>query len=93
MFVQSPRGMTSGGNMTFQELAPSTLFFSDRPERGVEHVSSMKFIHQWGEGENSFTEDPPNAVASFLEEENSPSGGDRGPTQSAIERGCPYLYG
>jgi hypothetical protein len=34
----------------------------------VGHLSSRKFVHQWGEGENSFAEDPPNAVVSFLED-------------------------
>jgi hypothetical protein len=73
MFVQSARGlMSSGGTVKFQGLAHSTLFFADRPERVVGHLSSKKFIDQWGEGENSFADDPPNAVVSFLENEESP---------------------
>jgi hypothetical protein len=73
MFVQSARGLTSSdGTVTFHELPHSTLFFADRPQRVVGHLSSKKFVDQWGEGENSFAADPPNAVVSFLENEDTP---------------------
>ncbi len=73
LFVQSARGMTSSdGSVTFHGLAHSTLFFADRPQRVVGHLSSKKFVNQWGEGEDSFAEDPPNAVISFLENEDTP---------------------
>jgi hypothetical protein len=69
MFVQSAHELTSSSDtLTLHGVAPSTLFFSDRPQRVVGHLSSRKFVNQWGEGENSFAEDPPNAVVSFLEE-------------------------
>ncbi len=67
LFVQSAHGLTSSeGTVTFHGLAHSTLFFADRPQRVVGHLHSRKFVDQWGEGENSFAEDPPNAVVSFL---------------------------
>ena len=73
LFVQSARGMTSSDNsVTFHGLAHSTLFFADRPQRVVGHLSSKKFVNQWGEGEDSFAVDPPNAVISFLENEDTP---------------------
>jgi hypothetical protein len=69
LFVQSARGLTSNDStVTFHGLAHATLFFSDRPQRVVGHMTSKKFIGEWGEGENSFAEDPPNAVVSFLED-------------------------
>lgn len=72
MFVQSAHGLTSSdGNLTLQGLAHSTLFFADRPQRVVGHLSSKKFVDQWGEGDNSFADDPPNAVISFLENEDT----------------------
>lgn len=72
MFVQSARGMTtSDSTLTFHGLAHATLFFADRPQRVVGHLSSSTFIDQWGEGDNSFAEDPPNAVVSFLEDEDT----------------------
>jgi len=69
LFVQSAHGLTtSKGSVTFHGLAHSTIFFSDRPQRVVGHLTSKKFVEQWGEGEDSFAEDPPNAVVSFLED-------------------------
>lgn len=69
MFVQSAHGMTtSNGTLTFHGIAHSTLFFADRPQRVVGHIHTRKFVEDWGIGENSFAEDPPNAVVSFLEE-------------------------
>ena len=69
LFVQSAHGLTtSNGTVTFHGLAHSTLFFADRPQRVVGHLNSKKFVSQWGDGENSFAEDPPNAVVSFLED-------------------------
>ncbi len=69
MFVQSAHGMTtSNGSLTFHGIAHSTLFFADRPQRVVGHIHTRKFIDDWGAGENSFAEDPPNAVVAFLEE-------------------------
>lgn len=67
LFVQSARKVTSfDGAITLHELAPSTLMFSDRPERIVGHLTTKQFVEGWGHGENSFLEDPPNAVLSFL---------------------------
>jgi hypothetical protein len=69
LFVQSAQGVTSGdGVMTLHGLSPSTLMFSDRPERVVGHLTTEQFVDGWGHGENSFLEDPPNAVLSFLAE-------------------------
>lgn len=71
LYVQSAQGVTSSdGSMTLQGLAPSTLMFSDRPERIVGHLTSAQFVEGWGDGDNSFLEDPPNAVLSFLASED-----------------------
>lgn len=68
MFVQSAHGLTTNdGSITLHGVAHSTLFFADRPERVVGHLKSRDFVNQWGEGEDSFASDPPNAVVSFLE--------------------------
>ncbi len=42
-------------------------------------------MNEWGEGENSFAEDPPNAVVSFLEE------GDTVPEDVTVELRDPQL--
>ena len=68
MFVQTAQGMTSDGTtLTLNEVTPSTLYFSDRPKRIVGHMATGDFVDLWAEGDNSFEEDPPNAVLAFLE--------------------------
>jgi hypothetical protein len=68
LFAQTAREMThEGDKVTFHGLSPATLFFSDRPQRVVGHLTTQQFVEEWGKGENSFAEDPPNAVISFLE--------------------------
>ncbi len=72
MFVQSAHEMTfDGERLTLHGLSPATLFFSDRPERVVGHLTPRQFVELWAEGENSFADDPPNAVLSFLDEADS----------------------
>ena len=71
LYVQSARGLVSDGvAFTLRGIAPSTLMFSDRPERIVGHLTSAQFVDGWGDGENSFLADPPNAVLSFLAAED-----------------------
>ena len=72
MFVQTAQGIASAdGTLTLRGVTPSTLYFSDRPQRVVGHMSTADFVDLWGAGDNSFETDPPNAVLSFLE----PGGG------------------
>jgi hypothetical protein len=60
LFVQSAQRTTSAdGTFTLHSLAPSTLMFSDRPERIVGHLSAQQFVDGWDHGENSFLADPP----------------------------------
>jgi hypothetical protein len=69
LFVQSAHGLTTNnGSVTLHGLAHQTLFFADRPQRVVGHLTSKKFVDEWGDGEDSFEKDPPNAVVSFLED-------------------------
>ena len=68
MFVQTAQGIESaGGTLTLRRVTPSTLYFSDRPKREVGHMSTEHFVSVWSEGENSFADDPPNAVVSYLD--------------------------
>ncbi len=68
LFVQTASATTSDGRtLTLKEVTPSTLYFSDRPQRIVGHMSTVDFVDLWAEGDNSFEEDPPNAVLAFLE--------------------------
>jgi hypothetical protein len=74
LFVQTAGTLVCDGNLiTLQSLSPSTLYFADRPRREVGHMSTQLFVDLWGEGENSFAVDPPNAVLSFsLPEDRTP---------------------
>lgn len=88
LYVQSAQGVTSAnGSMTLQGLAPATLMFSDRPERIVGHLSSAQFVEGWGDGDNSFVEDPPNAVLSFL------ASGEETPEDVVVTLTSPRLDG
>ena len=68
MFVQTAQGIDSDGKtLTLRGITPSTLYFSDRPERVVGHMTTADFVDLWAIGDNSFESDPPNAVLAFLE--------------------------
>lgn len=68
MYVQTAGAVGfSDSTLTLQGISPAVLFFADRPDREVGHVSWDEFVSEWGEGENSFAADPPNAVLTFLE--------------------------
>jgi hypothetical protein len=88
MFVQVAKSMTAeGGKVTFHGLAPATLFFSDRPQRVVGHLTTQQFVDEWDKGENSFAVDPPNAVISFVEQ------GDESPEDAIVVLSDPALAG
>ena len=88
MFVQTAQGIRSeAGTLTLRGITPSTLYFSDRPQRVVGHMATTDFVDLWGVGDNSFETDPPNAVLSFLE-----SGADV-PTDAVVVLTAPSLSG
>ena len=67
LFVQTAHGMRYGdGKVTLEGLAPTTLFFSDRPDRVTGHIPSREFVESWDEGPDSFASNPPNAVISIF---------------------------
>jgi len=88
MFVQAATSAEAGdGKLTLRGLAPSTLYFSDRPARVVGHITNRQFIDLWAEGDNSFYDDPPNAVLAFVEE------GDNRPEDVVVMLLEPSLVG
>ncbi len=46
-------------------MAPDTLYFSDRPDRIVGRMTTKKCVANWATGDDSFAQDPPNAVLSI----------------------------
>ena len=64
LFVQQAGSLTyADGKLTLADLAPSTLFFTDRPERKAGNISNEEFAALWSEESgNGFKADPPNAA-------------------------------
>ena len=56
--------------LTLHGLAPTTLFFSDRPDRVTGHCSTPEFVTSWDQGEDSFASNPPNAALSIFHEDS-----------------------
>jgi len=66
MFVQTASGVrTNDGTMTLVGPLPNTIYFSDRPERIVGHITTDMFLQWWSEGDDSYAVDPPNAVLAW----------------------------
>ncbi len=67
LFVQNARGIQyADGKLTLKDVSPTTIVFSDRPERLAGHMSTAEFVPFWKEGKGSFLSDPPNATLSIL---------------------------
>jgi hypothetical protein len=67
MFVQMALAVEHvDGRIVLHEVSPATLYFSDRPQRVVGHIGTSDFVSLWDEGDDSFADDPPNAVLSFI---------------------------
>jgi hypothetical protein len=70
MFAQTAAGLAvDAGTMTLLGVSPSTLWFSDRPHRLTGHIATSDFVGSWGEGEDSFAVNPPNALLSIFAED------------------------
>ena len=71
MFAQTSAGVTLNldGRITLVDVSATTLFFSDRPYRLTGHVPTDEFVALWGQGHDSFAEDPPNALLSLFEQD------------------------
>lgn len=70
LYTQSAQGMTYEDEvLTLQGISPATIIFSDRPDRIAGHVTTQDFFDSWGEGDDNFAENPPNAVLSIFTED------------------------
>ena len=68
LYVQNAAGAKyDGARLTLSGVGQTTLMFSDRPDRVVAHVPTTEFVAGWGDGDDSFADDPPNAVFSSFE--------------------------
>jgi hypothetical protein len=68
LYVQNAAGATyDGERLTLSGIGATTLMFSDRPDRVAAHVPTTEFVDGWGDGDDSFAADPPNAVLSSFD--------------------------
>ncbi|MGB5063286.1 MAG: hypothetical protein WBQ37_05930 [Candidatus Competibacter sp.] len=70
LFVQNAQGIHyADGKLTLKGISPTTIMFTDRPERIAGHMTTTRFVPFWSEGKNSFLSDPPNATLSIVHED------------------------
>jgi len=75
------------GKLTLSGAAGNVIVFADRPVRAAGHETTEMFISRWGDGKDSFKNDPPNATISVL-------GGDKdGVTDAVVVLKEPKLEG
>jgi hypothetical protein len=88
MFVQvAERLVGDAESITLIGLAPSTIYFSDRPERVVGYMTTEQFLDQWQSRHDGFAVDPPNALLSFY------ATGSALPGETLVVLGNPVLKG
>lgn len=68
LFVVSGGSGSIDGDVLTLEQVDSVIWFTDRPSRDAGHISVEAFIDAWGDGADSFADDPPNAELSTLSE-------------------------
>ena len=62
LFVQNGTGGTlSESSLTITDASPKTGWFTDRPYRDAGQMRTEDFVLAWGDGGDSFANDPPNA--------------------------------
>jgi hypothetical protein len=68
LLVQSSKAFSYDGNrLVVEGTSPTTIFFSDRPDRIAGHMP-LETAYAWGRfGDDNFLDDPPNATLSILE--------------------------
>jgi hypothetical protein len=72
LFVQNAQDVVvQEGRLTLIGISPTTIFFSDRPNRIAGHMATEDFVRDWqtGTGKESFHSNPPNGALSILTEE------------------------
>lgn len=72
LVVQGAERVTlTDSTVTLRGVSPTTIYFSDRPQRIVGHVPTKRLVAEWGKGPQSFAKDPPNATLSVLDGERA----------------------
>ncbi|MBX3029435.1 MAG: hypothetical protein KF809_04710 [Chloroflexi bacterium] len=62
LYIQTAESATfDGTTLTLGNASPTVVAFTDRPERTVRPGPLTDLVAHWGDGENSFAADPPQA--------------------------------
>jgi len=70
LFVQNAQSIHyADGKLTLKGVSPTTIMFTDRPERIAGHMATARFVPFWSKGKDSFLADPPNATLSIVNED------------------------
>lgn len=70
LFVQNANNIHyADGKLTLKGVSPTTILFTDRPERIAGHMATARFVPFWSKGKDSFLADPPNATLSIVNED------------------------
>ena len=70
LFVQNAKAMSfDGARLTLKQADPNIIWFCDRPVREAGHLTRDAFMKLVTEGEDSFTEKPPNAAVSIFSDD------------------------
>lgn len=74
LYVQNAREVTyKDGSLTLIDVSPMVLFFANRPYRLAGHVHISEYLQDWGNVQDNFKDDPPNATLSFINGEDMSS--------------------
>lgn len=68
LFVQTASGFQVEGNVLTLPYEREIFGFTDRPNRLHMHINAHEMVGLWASGDDSFGEDPPNAVLTWVEE-------------------------
>lgn len=66
LVVNADGAKLEGDKLVLTGVATNAIVFSDRPVRAAGHLAIDEILKQWGEGADSFDQDPPNATLSVL---------------------------
>ena len=76
MFVQTSATIVVASDaktLRMVNVSPQTLYFSDRPDRLAGHITMNAYLEEWTSVADDFSDDPPNAVLSVYEPDQTES--------------------
>jgi len=68
LFVQTAADFTSNGDTLTIPYEREIFAFTDRPNRQHAYLNATELTSLWNTGENTFAENPPNAVLTWVED-------------------------